>query len=97
MPEVLLKIRAAKTADDDRGPKRGPLLMEQALAAMHHLRKRRWTPVSLEIGFLNGKISFFARTDTRAAPLVESQLYAQYPEIDVERMDPEALAPKSGE
>ena len=97
MPDVLLKIRASKIQDDDTSPKRGPLLMEQALAAMHALRKQRGTTVSLEIGFLDGRICFFARTTERAAALVEGQLYAQYPDSDVERMDPKLLEPEEGE
>jgi len=82
--------------DDDRGPKRGPLLMEQALAAIHGLHKHRGS-VSLEIGFLDGKINFFARTDEKFASLVESQIYGQYPDIDVERIDPNAFSAKENE
>ncbi|MBT3835481.1 type IV secretion system DNA-binding domain-containing protein [Candidatus Peribacteria bacterium] len=87
MAEVLLKIRPSKTKDDDRGPKRGPLLMEQSLAAIHALKNI----VSLEIASLNGKICFFVRTNEKTASAVESQIYAQYPDINVEQIDPKSL------
>jgi len=95
--EVLLKIRASKVQEDDKAPKRGPILMEQALASMHALRKHHGVHISLEIGFFEGKICFFARTSPRAAALVESQIYAQYPDIDVERIEEKALEPREGE
>ena len=87
MAEVLLKIRPSKTKDDDRGPKRGPLLMEQSLAAIHALKNI----VSLEIASLNGKICFFVRTNEKTASAVESQIYAQYPDINVEQIDLKSL------
>ena len=71
--------------------KRGPLLMELAFAALHSLRKHT---VSLEIGNLDEKIAFFARAPKKIAPIVESQIYAQYPDIDVTEISSTALDPK---
>ena len=74
--------------------KRGPLLMELAFAALHSLRKHT---VSLEIGNLDEKIAFFARAPKKIAPIVESQIYAQYPDIDVTEISSTALDPKGEE
>jgi hypothetical protein len=94
--EVLLRIRAARIQEEHTVPKRGPLLMEQALAAMHSL-ERTERGVSLEIGSYEDRICFFARSDERTISLIEGQLYAQYPESDIERLDPAVLAPRTGE
>src|SRR3989344_9219074 len=75
-------------------PKRGPLLMEQAFAALHSLRKHT---VSLAIANDKDKIAFFARTEEKIAHRVEGQIYAQYPDIDVETIDSHTLDPKAGE
>ncbi len=75
-------------------PKRGPLLMEQAFAALHSLRKQT---MSLEIANDKDKIAFFARTEEEIAHRVEGQIYAQYPDIDVETIDAGTLDPKEGE
>ncbi len=53
--------------------------------------------ISFEIGSYQGKICFFVRATKSAVALVESQLYAQYPDIDIDSMDPNDLEPKSGE
>lgn len=53
--------------------------------------------MSFEIGNYQGKICFFVRATKRSLSLVESQLYAQFPDIDIERMDPAALEPREDE
>jgi len=93
---VLLKVRPALPDPEDTRSNRGPLLMEPAISAMHSLRDRG-AMVSFEIGSFRGKICFFVRAHRRAVALVESQLYAQYPDIDIEEMDPGLLEPKAGE
>lgn len=76
--------------------KRGPLHIEPALSALHSLKGVDGL-LGLEIGSHEGKIAFFVRCTTRAVPLIESQLYAQYPDIDIEYIDPGVLEPKAGE
>src|SRR3989344_7940729 len=92
--ETLLIIRPAKIKEEAGVVKRGPLLMEQAFAALHSLRRH---VVSLEIGNLDEKIAFFARAPKSIAPIVEGQIYAQYPDIDVGDISANALDPKEGE
>lgn len=53
--------------------------------------------LSFEIGSYEGKVCFFVRCTSRAAALVESQLYAQFPELDIERMDARELEPQEGQ
>jgi hypothetical protein len=70
-------------------------MMETILSSLHSLHGKGG--VSLEIGTSDGVIALFSRTSKRASPLVESQLYAQYPdsEIEEERKDP--FVAKEGE
>jgi hypothetical protein len=87
MTDILLKIRPSKTKEESKAPKRGPLLMEQAFAAMHDVQ-RKGGKVNLELGMLHDKICFFVRTSAKFASMVEGQMYAQYPDIDAEQIDP---------
>jgi hypothetical protein len=78
------------------GAARGPLTMESVLASLHSLR-RSDTLVSLELGMAEGKIALYTRVRLGAAPLLESQLYAQYPDAEIEVVDEELFTPKEGE
>jgi len=93
---VLLRIRPALPDAEDARGSRGPLLMEPAISAMHSLRGQAGI-VSLEIGSFQGKISFFVRAKRRSMALIESQLYAQYPDIDIEEIDPGQIEPQPDE
>lgn len=75
----LLQIRAAKENE------RGPLYMEPALSALHSLSPKEGR-VNLEVGYSGGKIAFFVRGDEGALRLSESQLYAQYPDIEIDHL-----------
>lgn len=94
MSDTILKIRPAKIKEETSLVKRGPILMEQAFAALHNLGTHI---LSLHIGTLDGKICFFARAKSTIAPIVENQIYAQYPDIDVTEIDSKLLEPKAGE
>ena len=77
----ILQIRSSKENE------RGPLYMESAIAGLHSLTSKDNT-VRLEMGMAStGKIGFFARSGRSAVRLTESQLYAQYPDIDIEYLD----------
>lgn len=90
LPSTILKIRAALENE------RGPLYMEPALSALHSL-KGADSHMSLEIGLHEGKIGLFVRSTVAAAALAESQLYAQYPDVDIERMIEDPFICNDGE
>ena len=91
MNEKLFHIRSAKENE------RGPLYVEPAIAAVHSL-KGSDAHVSLEIGMKkDGKIGFFTRASKSGSRLTESQLYSQYPEIDIEYLDEDPFIVEEGE
>jgi hypothetical protein len=94
--QVLLRIRPSLPDPEEASAARGPLMMEAALSAMHAL-KRGHNQISLEIGVADGKIALFARSSKRSSHLIESQLYAQYPDAEIEASDPRVFEPKAGE
>ncbi|MDB4978919.1 MAG: hypothetical protein JWM56_1105 [Candidatus Peribacteria bacterium] len=81
---VLLRIRPSLPDPEEVSASHGPLSMETVLSSLHSLKGRN-ADINFEIGFAEGKIGLFARTTARAAPLVESQLYSQYSESEIER------------
>lgn len=75
-----------------------PLAMEQIFAGLHSsLYKGSWWLqyvggrvqewFSFEIVSLGGEIHFFIRTPTKFRNLVESQIYAQYPEAEIHEVE----------
>ncbi|OGJ60746.1 hypothetical protein A3A67_05045 [Candidatus Peribacteria bacterium RIFCSPLOWO2_01_FULL_51_18] len=90
----MLRVRPALPDSEDKNSSRGPLMMEPAISAMHSLRG---SVTCFEIGTYLGKICFFVRAPKRSIALIESQLYAQYPDIDIEEMDPRLLDPQGNE
>lgn len=90
MSNTLLRIRAGKENE------RGPLYMEPAISALHSLHGKE-KQVHLEIGLVEGKIGFFVRAHEGAVDLCESQLYAQYPDVDIERVANDPFATKENE
>ena len=79
MKEKILRIRTGQENE------RGPMYMESAIASLHSLNGKD-EKVHLEIGLLNDKLGFFLRSPEKATSLCESQLYAQYPDIDIEKI-----------
>lgn len=84
---MLLKIRAAKENE------RGPLYMEPVLSVCHSVLET----VYLEIGVIDQKIALYVRGSAKALSLVESQLYAQYPDIEIDRIEEDPLTLNEGE
>ena len=77
MTPTLLHIRPSKENE------RGPFYVESSISALHSLQGSN--TVGLEIGMATtGKIGFYVRSSSDAVRLTESQLYAQYPDIDIE-------------
>ncbi|MBI3332201.1 type IV secretion system DNA-binding domain-containing protein [Candidatus Peregrinibacteria bacterium] len=81
--QELLRIRPSLPDQDDLSAARGPLMMETVLSSLHSL-KGADLQMSLEIGFAEGKIGLFARSTKKASALVESQLYGQYPDAEID-------------
>jgi len=97
MPTKLLKVRPAKEDEREKQTHRGPLYMEPAIASLHSL-KGSDKEVSLEIGMgRDGKIGFFVRGSERGARLAESQIYAQFPDVDIETVTDDPFVPGEDE
>lgn len=79
MTQVLLRVRPGEENE------RGPLYMESSVAALHSLSGLE-AVVGLEVGHADGKVALFVRALEGAAELIESQIYAQYPDTDIERV-----------
>ena len=94
--QILLRIRPSLPDLDEVSAARGPMMTEVVLASLHSL-SGKGSQLSLEIGMLDGKIALFARSTKKSAPLLESQLYGQYPDAEIEIVQPEELDAKSGE
>lgn len=93
---VLLRIRPSFPDQDEVSASRGPLMMEAVLSSLHSLKKKDGA-IGLEIGMNEGKIALFARCSERASSLVESQLYAQYPDAEIEPIPADTFDPKPGD
>lgn len=93
---VLLRIRPSLPTQDDVSASRGPLMMETALSSLHSIERREGT-ISLEIGAAEGKIGLFARSKKVVAALVESQIYGQFPDAEIELASTDLFEPKEGE
>ncbi len=89
MTPMLLQVRPGQENE------RGPQYMESALAAFHSLAGDE--PLGLEMGYADGKVSLFVRTTENSASLIESQLYAQYPDTDIEFLTKDPFATKESE
>ncbi|MFH0851304.1 MAG: hypothetical protein V1876_00975 [Candidatus Peregrinibacteria bacterium] len=86
MSTVLLKIRPALENE------RGPLYVESMIASLHSFRGRS-ARVGLEIGVcVDRKIALFVRADEETVGLIESQLYAQFPDVDIEELQEDPFA-----
>lgn len=93
---ALLRIRPSLPLQDEVSANRGPLMMETALSSLHSIEKKEG-PFSLELGFADGKIGLFARSKTSTSSFIESQLYGQYPDAEIENAPVDLFDPKEGE
>lgn len=94
--QILLRIRPSLPDPDEVSAARGPLMMEAVLASLHSLKGNDGM-MSFEIGLSESKIGLFVRASKRAAALVESQLYGQYPDSEIEPEVHDIFAVKEGE
>ncbi len=68
---------------------KGPVAFEQILASLHGLilramRSGKKESVSFEIASMDGMIYFYVAVPTHLRTLVSSQIFAQYPEVEIE-------------
>jgi len=88
---VVLRVAVSKLNE------RGPIVAEQIYAAMHGLRGNyNWVDylfgrpkprISLEIATVNNLIQFFIWTPQKYRNVIESQIYAQYPDVEIEEVE----------
>jgi hypothetical protein len=83
-PDVLLSVRVPD------GNPRTPLFMEQALAAIHQGNPQR-LPMRLLIAAHAAGVGLFCRLPLELAPVVKSQLFAQYPECLLDELPEDHL------
>lgn len=95
---VLLEVKLPRVIS------KTPMAMELVLQALHQSGTGNWYErwwkgkvkpwFSLEIVSNEGKVKFFIRTPSRFKKLIESHIYAQYPDVEiVEVQDYVSLAP----
>lgn len=87
----IIQIRVSKTNE------KGPLLSEQLLNTLHgtHISYTWWdwvmgrvqTTFSFEIANIHNSIRFFVAMPRHLQKLVEGQLYAQYPDVEISEAD----------
>lgn len=85
---VVLQIRVGRENE------RGPIVMEQVFATLHGIYKKlSWMDrlrglsqkrISLEIANIDNKVRFYVWAPKKLQGIVENQMYAQYPEIEIE-------------
>ncbi len=99
---VLLEIRLPRNIE------KTPMAMELVLQALHQSGTGNWYErwwkgkvkpwFSLEIVSVEGNVKFYIRTPSRFKKLIESHIYAQYPDVDVSEVpDYVSLAPYMNE
>lgn len=88
---VLLRVAVSKTNE------RGPIVAEQIYSALHALDSNygflNWFKgepkprISLEIASVNNVIQFFIWSPLAYRNVIESQIYAQYPDVEIEEVE----------
>src|SRR5262245_23131638 len=77
------------------GNERGPLYMDQVLAPLHQGNLRS-LPVTLAVIRHMGQVTLACRFPSELQPLLEAQLYAQYPDAKLTALPDDALDPPPG-
>lgn len=90
-PSVVLRVAVSKINE------RGPIVAEQIFSALHGIRSNysfanylMGDPkprMSLEIANVGNKIQFFLWAPRRFKNIIESQIYAQYPDVEIEEVE----------
>src|SRR5437016_811756 len=83
---VLLSVRAP--ANNERGPQ----YIDQAFCAIHQSNPQR-SPLSLLLGRKGDTVSLCCEVPDDLSAIVQSQLYAQYPDCKIERIETTVFHP----
>ncbi len=86
--KVVLQIKVPKDNES------GPIVAEQIFATLHAFSKYA---VSFEIANIGRSIRFFVTLPVKLVDLVESQIYAQYPDAEIEECSDYTLGIKNDE
>jgi Type IV secretion-system coupling protein DNA-binding domain len=88
---VLLRVAVSKTNE------RGPIVAEQIFAALHGLEQnysfgdyffgRPKPRLSVEVASVKNLIQFFIWAPRKYRNVIESQIYAQYPDVEIEEVE----------
>ena len=91
MESVVLRVAVSKLNE------RGPIVAEHIYASIHGLRGNyNWVDylfgrpkprISLEIATVNNLIQFFIWAPKKYRNVIESQIYAQYPDVEIEEVE----------
>lgn len=91
LPSVVLRVAVSKINE------RGPMVAEQIFAAIHGIKSNygffnylagETVPrISLEIANVGNKIQFFIWAPRKYKNVIESQIYAQYPDVEIEEVE----------
>lgn len=92
----ILRIRPSLPDPDEVAANRGPVMMETALSTLHSLSASEGR-VALMIGMAEGKIGLFTEAGPHATALLESQIYGQYPDAEIDPVHPHVFAVKENE
>lgn len=92
---VVLRMQVPK--EDERAPTKGPIVMEQIFNTLYGTRKDlsffdrlrgdSQPRMSFEIAHIQGRIYFYITVPKHFQRLIEGQMYAQYPEVEIEVVD----------
>ncbi|MDP2691993.1 MAG: type IV secretion system DNA-binding domain-containing protein [bacterium] len=106
--EETVLIRMLVPKEDEKASVKGPIVMEQIFNTLAGVRQpigffarvfggKSQPAMSFEIAHLEGQIFFFARVPKTFQRLMEGQIYAQYPEVEMEVVEDyiSAVAEKS--
>lgn len=85
-PKTILRLEVP------RGSTRGPLAFEQVLATLHGLLSKQTQnagdeSVSFEIARIKGRIYFYIVVPSHLRTLISSQIYSQYPGVEIKTVD----------
>lgn len=88
---IVLRVAVSKTNE------RGPIVAEQIFSAIHgiksnygfsnYLAGETMPRISLEIANVGNKIQFFIWAPRKFKNVIESQIYAQYPDVEIEEVE----------